>query len=498
VNVLFSEDLVDPAAHTVATGVAALRAAVAPVTPERAAAATGISADRIAQLARDFAAAPSAVAYSRTGICRAPNTTVTNYLVDALAILTGNFDRRGGLVFGDAPIDLVGIADRTGMATFGKHRTRIGNLPDVAGHLPWVLPEEISTPGPEQVRALFVTGGNPVLSAPDGDALEAALPDLDLLVACDIYVNETNKYAHYVLPGPTFLERDDMPLAFLGHMPRPFIQATKPVLQPPASVREEWWTYDQLARRMGLGAPFGQWPIRAAGRLGLRVRPRLVFDLLLRTSGIGDWFGMRRGGWSLKRLEREAHGIQLASEVPTGRASKHVKRRGGLVHLGAPEVLAQLAAAWPTASPELPLKLIGRRQLRSINSWLHNVEPPRSRASATMWICPADAETYGLCDAGTARIRSATGAAEVIVEVTDRIVRGTVSYPHGWGHAGGWRTANSHGGVNINRILSSGAIAGDSLSGASFLDGVPVAVEPVTGAGAGDADDLTPSAIATR
>jgi formate dehydrogenase len=476
IGVLFTEDLVDAAAEKVAIGLEALRAAVEPVTPERAASATGIPAETIVSLARDFAAASSAAPYSRTGLCRAPNTTVANYLVDALAILTGNFDRRGGLLFGDAPIDLAGLAARSGMGTYGKHRTRIGGLPDVAGNLPWVLPQEILTPGQDQVCALIVAGGNPVLSAPEGDLLERGLAGLELLVSCDLYVNETNKHAHYVLPGPTFLEREDVPLPWLGHMPRPFIQAATVVVKPPDGVREEWWTYDQLARRMGLGAPFGQRSLRIAGRLGLRVTPRRVTDLLLRTCKRGDWFGLRPGGLSLRRLEAEPHGMSLAERLPTGRAGHHIKHADKLVRLGSPEVLAQLEAAWPQPSADFPLGLIGRRQMHSINSWLHNVETPRGRESATLWVHPLDATELELVDGGQATVRSTVGEVVVTVEITTRIVRGAVSYPHGWGHAGGWKTANRHAGANINRILPAGVESKDPLSGASFLDGVPVAV----------------------
>jgi formate dehydrogenase len=479
-NVLFASQLVDrDAVDTIANGVEDLARAVEPCTAERAAVVTGVDADVITRLARDFAAAPSAAAYGRVGICRGPHTTVASYLLDALNIVTGNFDRRGGWILGTAPIDLVGMAARFGMATYAKHRTRIGGLPDIAGHMPWVLIDEMTTPGPGQVRALIVTAGNPILSAPDGAGLEKAIQDLDLVVSLDLYVTETNRHADYILPSPVFLERADVPIALLGHMPRPWIQSTEAVVAPPPDVREEWEVFDELARRMGLGAPFGQRSARLLGRIGVRLRPTLIVDLLLRTGRAGDWFGLRRGGLSLRKLRAHPHGLALGDAMPVGSAAAHIQHRDHKIRLADPDVLADLSrmVTEPAVSGPGEVLLVGRRDLRSINSWMHNARGGHGEEPALL-VHPSDARTLALVDGGRADVTVEQSSIDVLVHVTEDIAPGVVSYPHGWGHDGGWKAANALGGANVNRLASASLAAKDALSGASHLDGIPVVVRP--------------------
>jgi formate dehydrogenase len=237
-NVIFAEGLADRATATSqAVGLDQLERAVSQITPELASEVSGIAADAIRQLARDFANATSAVAYSRVGLNRNPNGTIAIALVDALNIVTGNYDRPGGWIWGDPPIDFIEIGAKMGMDTIGKYRTRIGDLPDIGGMLPWVLVEEMTTPGDGQVRALFTVAGNPALSAPGGDAFVEAIENLDLLVSLDLYVTETSRHADYVLPATTFLEHADGFTAFMGTMPRPWIQTTRAVVEPPPDVR---------------------------------------------------------------------------------------------------------------------------------------------------------------------------------------------------------------------------------------------------------------------
>src|SRR5207244_1034215 len=234
--------------------------------PERTQEETGIEPGEVRALARAFASAPSAAAYGRTGSGLGRFGTLVAYLLDALNVVTGNLDRPGGAVFGEPPIALDQIGEKVGLATYGKIRSRIGGYPDVIGNLPaTLLPQEITTPGKGQIRAFFVSAGNPVLSVPDGGALEAALEQLDLMVSLDFYVNETNRHAHYVLPSTTFLERDDIPVAFLGLFNAPFIQVTKPVVAPSGEARQA-----RGARQEG--APSR--PQGASRRSGHRLRDR--------------------------------------------------------------------------------------------------------------------------------------------------------------------------------------------------------------------------------
>src|SRR3954470_6816647 len=313
-----------------------------PHTPEKTADRTGVPADVVRALARDFAAADGAVAYGRTGSCLGRNGTVVAFLIDALNAVTGNLDRPGGAVFGRPAIALDDVGQRTGLDTYGKTRSRIGDFPDVLGNMPAsVIPQEIETAGDGQLRALFVSAGNPVLSVPDGEAMERALGKLDLLVSLDLYVNETNRHADYVLPTTTFLERDDTPLAFLGFYTTPFVQHSDPVVEPAGESREEWEIVEDLARPLGI-VPSSLAPLRALGRLGIRVKPQRLLDLLLRTGPEGDLLGLRPRGLSLRKLRSRPHGIVLAEHVATGVLRRKIRHRDRRLHLAPAEIVAEL------------------------------------------------------------------------------------------------------------------------------------------------------------
>lgn len=471
INVLFDDGLVDrEAVSRQANGLDEFQAAIRHFTLDAAEAATGIDQATIQSLARDFAASTSAVAYGRVGICRYPGATPTNFLIDALNVVSGNFDRAGGSIMGEAPVDLAGLAARFGQGGYAKTTTRVGGLPDVAGHLPWVLSDEINTPGPGQPRALIISAGNPVVSAPDGKALAESMRKLELVVSIDLYLNDSAREADYVLPVMTFLERSDMPITFGAHMPIPWLQATKPVVLAPPGVREEWWIFEEIARRMGRGSASGAPLVRFLAKCGVRLTPRFMMDALLRTSAVGDWYGLRRKGLSINRLEAHPHGIPLALPDPAGRAATHILHADGKVELGAPPILDALRCI---ETPSPGLVLIGRRELTSINSWMHNVGTSRTPA---LYVNPVDAEHDSLCSGDEVELSTQTGSVRVRVEVTDKVAPGVVSYPHGWGHAGGWQAANDAGGANINLLFTADPASKDALSGASHLDGVPVAM----------------------
>lgn len=350
------------------------------------------------------------------------------------------------------------------------------------GHMPWVLADEIEAPGRQSPRALIITAGNPVLSAPDGGALAEAMRRLDLIVCIDIYANDSAQQADYILPAPTFLERADVPLTFSAHMPIPWLQATQPVLDAPPGVREEWWIFEQIARRMGLGAASGQRIVRLLARCGIRITPRFMMDVLLRTSSVGDWFGLRRRGLSIKALEQQPHGVLLPDDSVYGHADKHIVYPDRKVHLAERPVLDELRNL---RRPGSGLVLIGRRELTSINSWMHNVGSNRSPA---LYVNPGDAHRIGVHSGDDVVLTTDTGTVTVPVEVTDKIAVGVVSYPHGYGHRGGWRAANDLGGVNINTLLSAAPSVKDALSGVSHLDGVPVAIRRPPAPGLGEMD----------
>jgi len=489
-QVIFTEGLADEAflaehAH----GAERLRELVEPHDPASVAGRTGVEAETTAALARDFAAAHGAAAYGRTGSCLGRFGTLVGFLIDALNAVTGNLDRPGGAVFGRPAIALDDIGHRFGLDTYGKLRSRFGDFPDVLGNLPAsLMPQEIETPGDSQIRALFVSAGNPVLSVPDGDALERALEKLDLMVALDFYVNETSRHADYILPATTFLERDDVPVAFLGFYTKPFIQTTEPVVPPAGEAREEWEVIDELSRALGV-QPYSVPPLRTLGRLGVRLSPRRLVDTLLRLGPEGDLFGARRSGLSLGKLRKRPHGIVLHDEIPTGVLGERVRHDDGRLHLAPDDIVAEVRRLESTggADPAFPLRLIGMRELRSHNSWMHN-SPLLMRGGRThaLRVHPDDAAAHGLEDGGEARLESKSGAVTVPVKVTEEMTRGTVALPHGWGHRGGWRLANRNAGTNVNVLASGDADDLERLAGMAFLNGIPVRLEPVAPA-AGEA-----------
>ncbi|MDX6670351.1 MAG: hypothetical protein QOI91_714 [Solirubrobacteraceae bacterium] len=460
-----------------------LREAAAAHPPEETEARTGVPAQTVRALARDLAAAPSAAVYGRTGSCLGRFGTLVAFLLDTLNVVTGNLDAPGGWVFGRPAIALDEVAEQAGLATYGKWRSRVGNFPEVLGAAPAsLMAREIATAGPGQLRALFVSAGNPVMSVPDGDALSSAMDELDLFVSLDLYVTETNRNADYVLPATTFLEREDLPLAFLGLYTTPFVQWTEPVVAPRGEARDEWEVIDALGDALGISVlPTPQ--LRMLGRrLGKRVTPRRLVDLLLRSGPEGDWFGLRRRGLSVSRLRGKPHGVVVSEHIATGVLGRKVRHESGKVRLDSPEIRSELErlASSNGDDPAFPLRLIGLRELRSHNSWMHNA-PLLMRGGRThaARVNPADAERIGLVDGAQARIVSPSGSVEVPVLVTDEMTEGTVALPHGWGHAGGWQVANAAGGANSNVLASASADDLEPLAGMAFLNGIPVRLEPV-------------------
>jgi anaerobic selenocysteine-containing dehydrogenase len=480
-QVVFEEGLADEKSLAEdANGAAALRAAAQRHPPETTEARTGVPAERMRRLAREFAAADGAAAYGRTGSCLGRFGTLVAFLLDALNAVTGNLDRPGGAVFGSPPVAIDDLGDRLGLATYGKTKARFGGFPDVLGNLPAaLLPREIETPGQRQIRALFVSAGNPVLSVPDGDALEQALDELDLHVALDLYVNETNRHADYVLPTTTFYEREDVPIALMTFYTTPFIQVTEPVVDPPGEARQEWEIIDAVSRRVGI-APYSLRALRRLARLGLRPSPRRLVDFLLRTGPKGDLFGLRRSGLSFEKLrDRHPHGLVLQDYVRTGVLRARVRHRDRRVALAPPPISAELErlASANGDDPAYPLRLIGMRELRSHNSWMHNAPLlMRGGRDHALRIHPDDAAEHDLEDGGEARLESKAGSLVVKIMLTDEMTRGTVALPHGWGHRGGWRVANQHPGVNVNLLASGDPDDLEPLAGMAFLNGIPVRV----------------------
>jgi anaerobic selenocysteine-containing dehydrogenase len=483
-NVIFEEGLEAKgflAAET--SGADTLRRMVAPITPFLAASRTGIDAERIFDLARSFASAGAAAAYGRIGACTASFGTLVSFLIDCLNVITGNLGRPGGSVFGSPPINgkLMGALGLKN--TYDNRRSRIGNYPDVAGMMPSaIMPREIMTSGPGQMRALIVGAGNPLISTPDEASVAEALQSLDLLVCVDLYISDTARYAHYILPDQTFLERTDLDLGHMSYIASPHIQASRPVVKPPVGVRRAWKVYDDIARGLGMPGAFDKPWIRRLDRVHVRLSPRRVADLLIRTGPEGDWFGLRPRRLNIRKIESIPHGIVLSDFVDTqGALERNIVHADRRVQLDVAEIASEFSRLQRASMPDgYPLKLIGMREIRSHNSWLHNVPRLiRNRPQGDLRVNPADADRAGVQAGDLVRVTSPTGEVTVQALVTDEVVPGVVALPHGWGHRGGWAVANSAGGVNSNALTSCRDEDVEPLAGMTRTNGVPVRIERV-------------------
>jgi anaerobic selenocysteine-containing dehydrogenase len=500
-NVLFEERLADDRAIArQSSGAEALKALAQPFTPASCEPHSGIPAGQVRALARALATTQRAALYGRTGTCLGRHGTLVSFLLDAVNLVAGKLDREGGAMFGTLGLPaeraLNALLPRLVPVGYDHRRSRLGGFPEVLGSEPAALmAKEIATPGPDQIKALFVSAGNPVLSVPNGDELEAALPRLDLCVSLDLYVNETNAHADYVLPATTMYERADFPLPFQTYLTTPFRQATDAVVSPAGEAREEWETIDVLMRalaRRSRGLALLQLARRALALFGRRLEPRLLLDVVVRLAEGGDHFGLRPGGLTLRRLvEQYPHGKVLRPHLRAGllrRVSLHRDRR---VALDQPEIAREVAdlrarvAVEANAGADFPLRLIGMRELRSENSWMHNAPlllrgGRRQRAR----MHPDDASALGLSEGDQVRLVTRHGAIELPVTLTEDLKQGVVAVPHGWGHkgTGGWRQANAvarGGGVNVNLLMSSAPEDLERLAGMAVLNGVPVRAEAV-------------------
>ena len=505
VHTLFDEDLVRlGAVEPHVDGVDRMREVAAEWSPERVAAVTGITADRIRMMARELAGTKRAVVYGRIGLCNQEFGSLASWLVDVVNILTGHFDTPGGSMFPRAAAwsvtvqPIPGLED--GAPEFGRYRTRVRGAKEVLGQVPVsCLAEEIATQGEGQIKALITVAGNPVLSTPAGHKLDEVLPTLDAMIAVDLWLNETTRHADVILPAPSPLEQphhDDLILNFAINS---IANYSPPVFAPQDPDRPEEW--EILIRLTGLctGTPAEDVDVRAIddgffdymaftqGLDGAEIRklyesggPERILDFTLRTGPFGDRYGENPDGLTLDKLKAQPNGINFGPMVP--QVPDVLGTADGKIRL-APQYLLddlpRLAARLDRAPDELVL--VSRRHLRSNNSWLHNVGPlMKGKDRCTLLMHDDDATKRGVTTGDLVSVTSAGGQIEVPVEVTAAIMPGVVSMPHGWGHnKPGTRMgiANESPGVNTN-ILSPPTFI-DEPSGNGALNGIPVTVAAV-------------------
>lgn len=482
-KVILDEGLEDSAALAATRGGrGALERVVGDIDIDRAASETGVSAEDIAQLARDFANAKSACAYGRCGASLGPFSTLTKYLLDALNLATGNWDRPGGSVLGDPWLDTDGFTKRLKMTGYDRWRSRVDGHPEVAGLFPVAtMPTEIRTPGKGKLRVLISGFSNSVMAAPNSTDMEDALSELDLLISLDPYITETSRLAHYVLPPTLWYERENMPLFTQPHSNVPYAQWTEAIVPPRGEAREDSWIIDQITRRIGL-VPSPAPGMQLLGKLGIRIKAEHLVDILVRLGPHGDRFGLRRGGLSRKKLMRELKGapVKLHDAIPTGGAAKRLFTKDKRIHLDHPlfvQEARRMAAAPAVTSEEFPLLMFSIRELRTHNTWMHNV--PKLMAGGfkqTLRIHPDDAATRGIEDGDSVTVSSAVGVINVEAHVSDEVIPGSIGLPTHWGHKGGQRLANTVGGANYNVLTANGADAVDKPSGQAIVNGVAVQV----------------------
>ncbi|CCK31234.1 dehydrogenase [Streptomyces davaonensis JCM 4913] len=511
-HVLFEEDLVklgELAPHV--TGLDELRAQLGDFTPDAVAAACDVDADTIRTLARELAAAPTAAVYARIGSCTVPHGTLASWLVDVLNILTGNLDRPGGALFPQAATDRTPRpAGPSHGFTLGRWHSRVSRYPEAKAELPIsALAEEIDTATDEgePVRALISIAANPVLSTPNGDRLDKALDSLDFMVSVDPYLNETSRHAHVVLPPPPPSQSPHHDFAFNTLAVRNQARYNRPAvpLEPGRMAETEILArlilaatgmhgadpsaVDDMVIGQTLGKAVkeahspvhGRDPQDLAAQLSGDTGPERRLDMMLRLGPYGDGFGVRPDGLSLEQLLAHPHGIDLGPLKP--RLPQPLKTRSGQVEL-LPEPIAADLPRLRQALAERPdgLVLVGRRHLRSNNSWMHNVPALTGGTNrCTLHIHPDDAERLGVRDGAAVRLKGAGGEVTAPAEVTDAVRAGVVSLPHGWGHdRPGTRMSHAHKdpGVNVNQLLDGSLL--DPLSGNAVLNGVPVDLTPLT------------------
>lgn len=502
VHTLFAEGLVRLgrlAEHV--TGLDELRAAVQPFSADAVAARCGMPAETIRELTRELAKAERAAVYGRIGTSTQTFGSLASWLIDVLNALTGHLDEPGGAMFPKAASFSANTEGQPGSGrgiVTGRHRSRVSGAPEVFGEFPTgCMAEEIETPGPGQVKALITIASNPVLSAPNGARLAQALDKLDFMLSLDIYLNETTRHADVILPGLSSLQESHYDIALQQFQYRNYVRYSAPVLPAPAGHLRDWQVMLKLIGLFqGKGATadpqaiddamlmaelersFGEKAGAVMAELSKHSGPDRRVDLALRNGPYGDGFGRKPDGLTLDKVKAAPGGIDLGELQP--RVPEMLRTPSGKIELAPPLLMADLPRALAALDEPAPdMVIVGRRHVRSNNSWMHNLPLlAKGPFRCTAMVHPADAKRLGLVDGAIARIAGHAGnTIEAQVEVTDTIMQGVVSLPHGWGHdlpGAQLGLASERPGSNLNSVLDENLR--DPVSGNAVLGGVAVQV----------------------
>ncbi|WP_347548258.1 molybdopterin-dependent oxidoreductase [Pseudalkalibacillus hwajinpoensis] len=470
--------------------------------PEKTAPVCGVEAETIRSIARDIASATCAAVYGRMGTCTQSFGTVNSWLIDVINLVTGNLDREGGVMFTTPAAG--GTKSRKKGYRFGRFKSRVSGMPEVLGELPVAcLAEEMDTPGEGQVRAFVTVAGNPVLSTPNSERLQKAVENLDFMVSVDCYLNETTRNANVILPAPTPLERSHYDLSFYQLSVRNISHYSAPVFEKEEGQLDEWEILLKLASLIGEKEPednavtqfdaatiqflinkdvkneqsplFGRKPEELMAALQKRAGPERMLDYMLRTGPYGDHF-KKQDGLSLSKLEENLHGLDLGplhSRIP-----EVLLTHTGKIELAPELIVKDVERLKDELGHQAEMMLIGRRNLRSNNSWMHNLPVlMKGRDRCTLLLHPSDGNRFHLKDGELAEVESEAGRLEVTVELTDDIMPGVGSIPHGYGHnlkGTKMSIAKENEGVNTNLLSYEKRL--DAVSGTAVLNGIPIVV----------------------
>jgi len=506
VHTLFDEGRIDlGAAVGMINGAGEVATIARDFAPEAVAGFCGISAGAIRRIAREFAGAESAACYGRLGTCVQEFGLLATWGVDLLNVLTGNLDRPGGVMFTKAAASRA-ILGKGKPFEFGKWRSRVSGRPETGGMIPCsAMAEEILTAGEGQVRAMILLMTNTLRSAANSNALEKAFKQLDFVVALDFYLNETTRHAHVILPTPSPAEQPHYESGFYSMAVRHVAKWSQPVVPAPEGAPSAWEVLLRLSRElMGMtGKSDREFDDEMFAQLaGAMVKktawqnltvdeviekcsytwgPQRTIDLLMRIGSFGDGFGRNPDGITLAKVKAAPHGLDLGPLEP--RLREVINTRSGMIELAPAEITKDIARLRERMSERAfdGMVLIGRRQLRSHNSTTHNLPAlMKGRDRCTLQVSQVDAQRLGLKNQGKARVASRVGSIDAQVEITEDLMPGVVSVPHGWGHAvqeSGMTVAKQHPGVNINALTDNRVY--DEASGTAVVVGTPVTIEPV-------------------